>query len=247
MVSKNLGILKAGSDKYMKAGSELLKRLDKNEQSYVAAPWWFGFNASMHAAGPEFGLVASLKYQVQGERLVFVAPFDKLLQCFEDSLGDAKDSKDDSKDEISAQQVVDFFSEASDETLAKMKSYCFKVRIAPDSLFFLPWGWIALEKVMNGRINLGFRWLQICDQSNTAFISLVNKVLPANGKVKANSANAFLARIVKLLHFSGDALAAGPAAAPAPAALMDLMKAKVEQVDRNKAAAPAPKKKPVAR
>ncbi len=60
MVSKNLGILKVGSDKYMKAGSELLKRLDKNEQSYVAAPWWFGFNASMHAAGPEFGLVASL-------------------------------------------------------------------------------------------------------------------------------------------------------------------------------------------
>ena len=72
----------------------------------------------MHSAGPEFGMVASLKFQVDGERLIMLAPFDKSCAMLERSYeASAMD-----KTTITAQNVVDFFSEASDDILAPMGS-----------------------------------------------------------------------------------------------------------------------------
>ena len=220
-------------------GEKLLARLDRNERLYLQTPWYFGYSASMHCAGPEFAMVGSLKYMLSGDRMCVLAPFNRVEAVLVESL----QASGEPSDEISPQQVCDFLSEATELSLAKMDSFAVRCRASAGSLLFVPWGWILVERTINSDIVTGFRWLLVSDELSSAFTALALRVLPKDGdKAKSNSAVAFLQRICSLLnegHRPG-AASGSNSGQPAALSLQDKLVVKLENAARPVRKRPAP-------
>ena len=220
-------------------GEKLLARLDRNERLYLQTPWYFGYSASMHCAGPEFAMVGSLKYMLSGDRMCVLAPFNRVEAVLVESL----QASGEPSDEISPQQVCDFLSEATELSLAKMDSFAVRCRASAGSLLFIPWGWILVERTINSDIVSGFRWLLVSDELSSAFTALALRVLPKDGdKAKSNSAVAFLQRICSLLnegHRPG-AASGSNSGQPAALSLQDKLVVKLENAARPVRKRPAP-------
>ncbi len=202
-IEANQSEIKAKITDCLRDGLTLLSKLDRNEKAFIETPWHFAFSPSMHAAGPEYAMLASMKYQMQGDRLVICAPFDQLLSLMTTKL----QANGEETDNITAQQVVDWFAEADAVLTSEMSDFAFKVNVCGDSLLFMPWGWVVVKETMNGCINSGIRWLMLSNEASPEFANLALACMPSAGKVKPNTSIAFLTRLLTLLEVSNEASA----------------------------------------
>ncbi len=62
MVGENIAAIESAMAGYVNNAREIVKKLDANEQTYIKQPWYYGFKPSMHAGGPEFGMLGCAKY-----------------------------------------------------------------------------------------------------------------------------------------------------------------------------------------
>ena len=232
--------IKAKITDCLRDGQTLLSKLGRNEKAFIETPWHFAFSPGMHAAGPEYAMLASMKYQIQGDRLVICAPFDQLLSLTATKL----QANGEETDNITAQQVVDWFAEADAVLTSEMSDFALKVNVCGDSLLFMPWGWVVVEKTLNGSINSGIRWLMLSNEASPEFAKLALACMPSAGKVKPNTSIAFLARLLTLLDVSNEA-SASVGGMPKP--LCDAVKAKMEKIEvMRKRVKVAPKEEQVA-
>ena len=196
-----------------KDGGKLLDQLDRNEKNYINSPWFWASSAAMHACGPEFAMLGSLKFTALGERLVVMAPFDRLEVVFRQHL---EDTGEDATTNVTPQTVCDLFSEATELQLASM-DFTVRTRAGPGSLLYVPWGWVVCERTINGKLVIGLRWLSVSDWCSPALAALATLVLPGAGdKIKPNSSVGFLQRLLskQCLHQTSIAAASGKAGLP---------------------------------
>ena len=100
----------------------------------------------------------------------------------------------------------------------------FTVNVAANQGLYVPWGWVAAEKVLNGETHTGIRWMSFLDSATPSFKAMSALLLPQEtAKLKAGTAAAFLAKVIGHLD-------AGVGAKD------QIKKMKEEQVDRKRSA-----------